>query len=90
VVSLLDKIPLITKYYKLHAKYVPIIIGHKDFVTIATTRVDGKTNILAPREDRKKDTVKKFLKTIPKKLRKTIKAVCSDMYEGFIKAAFEY
>jgi hypothetical protein len=44
---------------------------------------------LAHRKDRKKDTVKKFLKTIPKMLRKTIKAVCSDMYEGFVKAAFD-
>jgi hypothetical protein len=42
--------------------------GHKDFVTIATARVDGKIIILAILEDRKKDTVKKFLKTIPKRL----------------------
>jgi len=63
--------------------------GHKDFVTIVTARVDGKIIILAILEDRKKDTVKKFLKTIPKRLRKTIKAVCSDMYEGFINAAKE-
>jgi len=63
--------------------------GHKDFVTIVTARVDGKTIILAILKDRKKDTVKKFLKTIPKRLRKTIKAVCSDMYEGFINAVKE-
>lgn len=63
--------------------------GHKDFVTIVTARVDGKTNILAVLKDRKKDTVKKFLKTIPKRLRKTVKAVCSDMYEGFINAVKE-
>jgi len=63
--------------------------GHKDFVVIVTTRVDNKTTILAVLKDRKKDTVKKFLKTIPKRLRKTIKAVCSDMYEGFINAAKE-
>jgi len=61
--------------------------GHKDFVTIVTARVDGKIIILAILKDRKKDTVKTFLKTIPKMLRKTIKAVCSDMYEGFINAA---
>ena len=63
--------------------------GHKNFVTIVTARVDGKTIILAVLKKRKKDTVKKFLKTIPKRLRKTIKAVCSDMYEGFINAAKE-
>lgn len=63
--------------------------GHKDFVTVVTALVKSKIIILAILEDRKKDTVKKFLKTIPKRLRKTIKAVCSDMYEGFINAAKE-
>jgi transposase len=63
--------------------------GHKDFVTIVTTRVNDKIIILAILKDRKKDTVKKFLKSIPKRLRKTIKAVCSDMYEGFINAVKE-
>jgi len=63
--------------------------GHKDFVTIVTARVNDKTIILAILKDRKKDTVKEFLKTIPKRLRKTIKAVCSDMYDGFVNAAKE-
>ena len=63
--------------------------GHKDFGTKVTARVNGKIIILAILKDRKKDTVKKFLKTIPKRLRKTIKAVCSDMYEGFVNAAKE-
>jgi len=63
--------------------------GHKDFVTIISTQVEGKTTILAILKDRKKDTVKKFLKTLPKRLRKTIKAVCSDMYVGFINAVKE-
>lgn len=63
--------------------------GHKDFVAIVTARVDGKTIILAVLEDRTKKTVKKFLKTIPKKRCKTIVAVCSDMYDGFINAAKE-
>src|SRR5678816_4925076 len=30
-----------------------------------------------------------FLSGIPRKLRKTVKAVCSDMYDGFIYAAQE-
>jgi transposase len=63
--------------------------GHKDFVVIVTARVDGKTIILAVLKDRTKKTVKKFLKTIPKRLRKTVVAVCSDMYDGFINAAKE-
>jgi hypothetical protein len=53
--------------------------GHKAFISIVTARVNDKTTILGVLKDRKKDTVKKFLKTIPKKLRKTIFANCSDL-----------
>src|SRR6266852_6722618 len=45
--------------------------------------------ILGVLENRKKITVKTFLSGMPRKLRKTIKAVCSDMYDGFIHAAQE-
>ena len=63
--------------------------GHKDFVTIVTALAGGKTLILAVLRDRKKKTVKKFLKTIPKRLKKTVGCVCSDMYDGFINAVKE-
>lgn len=63
--------------------------GHKDFVAIVTGRIDKKTVILGVLSDRKKATVKIFLSHIPHKLRKTIQAVCSDMYDGFIYAAKE-
>ncbi len=63
--------------------------GHKDFVTIVTARIDGKTIILAVLKDRKKATVKQFLQGIPERLKKTVKAVCSDAYEGFVNAAKE-
>ncbi len=63
--------------------------GHKDFVVIVTCRNGGQTQILGVLKDRKKATVKEFLLSIPKHLRKTIYAVCSDMYEGFITAAKE-
>ncbi len=63
--------------------------GHKDYVTIVTAITGGKTVILAVLGDRRKKTVKKFLKTIPKRLKKTIGCVCSDMYDGFINAAKE-
>ena len=63
--------------------------GHQDFVTIITGRIDGKTVILGVLADRKKETVKKFLMSIPKKLRKQVRFVCSDMYTGFINAAKE-
>lgn len=63
--------------------------GHQDFVTIATGRIGAKTVILAVLENRLKATVKEFLSSIPKRLHKTLKAVCSDMYDGFINAAKE-
>jgi len=63
--------------------------GHQNFVAIVTGRLDDKTVILGVLSDRKKSTVKRFLSGIPRKLRKTVKAVCSDMYDGFIYAAQE-
>jgi transposase len=63
--------------------------GHKDFVTIITGRVNKKTGIFGVLADRTKATVKLFLSRIPHKLRTTIQAVCSDMYDGFIYAAKE-
>lgn len=63
--------------------------GHKDFVTIVSTYIDGRVRLLAVLKDRKKDTVKDFLVRIPKNLKKTVKSVCSDIYDGFINAAKE-
>jgi hypothetical protein len=56
--------------------------GHKDFVTVVTARTDGRIIILAVLNGRKKSTVKAFLASIPKRLKKTILALCSDLYEG--------
>lgn len=63
--------------------------GHKDYVAIITGRSGGRTLILAVLGDREKDTVKNFLLSIPKRLRKQVRAVCTDMYEGFVNAAKE-
>jgi transposase len=63
--------------------------GHKDFVTLVTARTGGNIQILAVLKDRKKSTVKGFLKTVPRRLKRQIEAVCSDMYEGFINSAKE-
>ena len=63
--------------------------GRKDFVAIITARVGGRVIVLAVLKDRKKATVKGFLSSIPARLRKQVKAVCLDMYEGFINAAKE-
>ena len=63
--------------------------GHKDYLTIVTGRVDGEVKILGVLKGCEKDTIKAFLSTIPKKLHKTIIAVCTDMYDGFVNAAKE-
>ena len=63
--------------------------GHKDFVTLITAHIGDETRILSVLKDKKKDTVKDFFLNIPKKLRKTVKFICSDMYDGFINAAKE-
>ena len=63
--------------------------GHKDFVAIVTGRRDGETVILGVLKDRTKAVVKKFFLSIPKRLRRRIQCVCSDMYDGFINAAKE-
>lgn len=63
--------------------------GHKNFVVIVSARVKGRIMLLGILKDRKKETVKEFLRTIPNKLSLTIKVVCCDMYEGFINAVKE-
>jgi transposase len=63
--------------------------GHQDFVAIVTGRVEGKTVILGVLKGRTKAVVKNFFLSIPKRLRRSIQYVCSDMYEGFITAAKE-
>jgi transposase len=63
--------------------------GHQDYVTIVTGRIGDKLLILGVLKDKEKATVKAFLKSIPKRIRRQVKAVCSDMYEGFINAVKE-
>ncbi len=63
--------------------------GHQDFVTIVSGYSAGKLLILGVLKDKEKKTVKSFLKSIPVRLRKQVKAVCTDLYEGFINAAKE-
>jgi transposase len=63
--------------------------GHRDFVVIVTAFINEQLRILAVLENREKATIKKFFKSIPKRLRKSVKAICSDLYIGFINAAKE-
>jgi transposase len=64
--------------------------GHGDFVVIVTARLSAqRLVILGVLENREKDTVIAFLRSIPIRLLKTIHTVCSDMYEGFTEAVRE-
>ncbi len=69
---------------------ISLLKGHKDFVTLVSTRDEqGEPAILAVLDGRKKETVVAFLKSIPEALRATIDEVCTDLYDGFINAAQE-
>jgi len=61
--------------------------GKKQYVTVITYRHNDEVRILKVLEGRSGEAVEAFFKSIPKRLRKTVSAVCSDLYEGFIKAA---
>lgn len=64
--------------------------GHRDYVVLITARLDdGRVKILTVLPDRKKKTVKKFLRSIPKRLRETIHTVCLDMWKHYIAAVEE-
>lgn len=63
--------------------------GYNDYITLITCKADGKIKLLAVLKGRKKTTVKTFLKTIPKRLYKTVEAICTDMNEGYINAVKE-
>jgi transposase len=63
--------------------------GFRDFVTVLTAKTEAEVQMLGVLKGRDKATVAAFLKTMPKRLRRTISAVCTDMYDGFINAARE-
>ena len=64
--------------------------GHRDYVVLITTPSTAQgVEVLAVLPDRKKETVVKFLVSIPVRLRNNIERVCTDMYKGFVNAARE-
>lgn len=63
--------------------------GHNDFVTVITSYAENRIRISGIVGGREKVSVKIFLSCIPKRLQKGIKAVCCDMYEGYISAVKE-
>jgi transposase len=64
--------------------------GPRDFVVIVTARsMVGEVRVLAVLPDRKKETVRAFLASMPKAVKRAIRTVCTDLYEGFLNAVKE-
>ena len=64
--------------------------GHRDFLAIITARTPtGDTRLLAVLPNRDKITVKAFLDTIPARLRRTLRTICTDMWDGYVNAVRE-
>lgn len=61
--------------------------GYKDYVTLITSRHDGSIRLLAVLKGKEKATIKAFFRSIPRRLKKTVTAICTDMYDGYINAA---
>jgi transposase len=61
--------------------------GHRDFVVPVTTRgAAGELQLLGLLPNRQRETVEQFLRQIPERLRAQVRAVCTDMYEGYTGA----
>lgn len=65
--------------------------GRKHYVAIITSKqADGRVVVLAVLPDRKKETVRQFLASIPRRLWPTMATVCTDMWDGYANAAKEF
>lgn len=61
--------------------------GRRDFVVVISAYVNDQLQVIGLLSDRTKTVVPQFFSSIPKRLRRTVKVVCSDLYAGFIGAA---
>jgi len=62
--------------------------GYKSYVTIISARnKQNDLSVIAVLEGRSGEIVENFLNSIPPRLKKTVKTVCTDMYDGFVTAA---
>ena len=65
--------------------------GRKHYLAIVSTqKADGQVVILAVLGDRRKETVRNFLESIPERLHKTMSSVCTEMWDGYIYAVREF
>lgn len=64
--------------------------GHQDFVAVISAKnKQGVLSVLGVLDSRRKEDVLSFFESIPDHLKKTVKQVCTDMYDGFVNAAAE-
>ena len=64
--------------------------GHHSYFTVVSAILKNASPIvIAVLEGREKETVKRFLQSIPEHLKQTVNQVCTDMYDGFVNAAIE-
>ena len=63
--------------------------GYQDYLTLVTARVEDQVRLIGVIEGREKVKVKAFLKAIPGRLKRSIKGVCCDMYDGYVNATAE-
>lgn len=61
--------------------------GHHDFVVVISAYVNGVLQVIGLLGERTKAAVVAFFRSIPKRLRRTVGVICSDLYQGFIGAA---
>lgn len=65
--------------------------GRQNYVALITTQQeDGQVAILGVFADRKKETVRAFLESIPRRLQPTMQKVCTDMWDGYVNAVEEF
>jgi transposase len=65
--------------------------GRQNYVAIITAQQEnGQIVLLGVLADRKKETVRAFLETIPARLRPTMQTVCTDMWAGYVNAVEEF
>lgn len=61
--------------------------GHRDFIALISAYINGMLQVIGLLRERTKAAVENFFSSIPKRLRRTVKVICSDLYQGFIGAA---
>lgn len=62
--------------------------GQRDYVAIVSSRsTTTALGVLAVLPDRTRETLQRFLQTIPPALQATVKTVCIDMWDGYCQAA---